>query len=281
MTEIRTAPRQLVTYGAVEVERRRLDDDGQVAMIIWLNRPDALNALNDDLVSGLSAALRDAECDSAVRTVLITGRGRAFCAGGDLHKYLDSQRDPTGFPATIDTFQKLCADIRAGSKPVVALVNGIAVAGGLELILGCDFAMASVSASIGDCHLNFGQIGGGGALAALPRMVGPARARELIFSARRLNSTEAVEWGLVSSVHEDDDLIDAGLDFARGVAAKSALAVANAKYVLNTGWAEGGSLHSALRLERERTALYCLTSSDPQEGLRAFAEKRKPHYRGN
>lgn len=265
---------------AVVIERIGLTDGSDTALLVRLNRPQVLNALNDQLVSGLAEAVSIAQYDTTIRTVLITGNGSAFCAGGDLGVYSESQRDPSGFPRTMDVFHELCTNMRALPQPVVALVNGIAVAGGLELILACDLALASRSASIGDCHLNFGQIGGGGALAVLPRLVGPTRARELIFSARRLAADEALNWGLVSSVHDDDDLIAAGLEFARGVATKSSWAVANAKYVLNTAWSENASVHAALRLERERTALYCLTSEDPQEGLRAFAEKRTPRYQG-
>lgn len=264
---------------AVTTELVPLTGDAH-ALLVTLNRPDKLNALNPAVVSGLVAGLQQAAETDSVRVVLITGAGRAFCAGGDLDSYRGSQRDPDGFPATIDTFQAMCRTIRELSKPVVALVNGITAAGGLELTIACDFAYLADSARIGDCHLNYGQIGGGGALAVLPRIIGVARARELVFSGRFLSAAEALDWGLVNRVVPDESLLKSGVEFAEEVARKSPLAVASAKEIMNTGWAEAGSLHSALRLERERTALYCLTREDPQEGLQAFVERREPRYTG-
>ena len=163
--------------------------------------------------------------------------------------------------------------------PVVALVNGVTAAGGLELLLSCDFAYAAQSARIGDLHLKFGQMGGGGVLSLLPRSIGPARARELIFSANLLDAHEAARWGIVNRVVPDDDLLAAGLEFADGAATRSAEAMAVAKDVLNGTFAEGTGLNAALRLERESTQRFCLTLPDPQEGLAAFAEGRQPNWR--
>ena len=154
------------------------------------------------------------------------------------------------------------------------------MAGGLELLLSCDLAIAGESARIGDAHLNFGQMGGGGVLTMLPRAVGPARARELILSGRMLSTDEALQWGLVSQVVADDQLVEAGKTFAAAVAKKSPLAVANAKQTLNAALWDGTGIAAGLRLERETTARYCLTSADAPEGLAAFAEKRKPAFTG-
>ena len=124
-------------------------------------------------------------------------------------------------------------------------MNGVTAAGGLELLLSCDFAIAAQSSRIGDAHLQYGQMGGGGVLTMLPRMIGPSRARQLIFSGRFLTADEACDWGLVSSVVPDADLLEAGLEFSRGVATRSPLAVANAKFVLNTAWSDGTGMESA------------------------------------
>lgn len=263
------------------VEIERVDAAGAEAAIVWLNRPDSLNAIDSAMVSALDAALRELDADEAVRVVFLTGRGRAFSAGGDLTAYLELQRDAVAFPRFLDALHSAFGMIRTMSKPVVALVNGITAAGGLELLLSCDFAFAARSARIGDAHLNYGQMGGGGVLALLPRIIGPARARELIFSGEFLSAAEAAELGLVNKVVDDDALIATGLEFARGVAAKSAAAVAAAKFVLNSGWADGTGLDSALLLERERTARYCLTLPDSHDGLRAFAERRRAKAAGN
>ena len=123
-------------------------------------------------------------------------------------------------------------------------------------------------------------MGGGGVLTLLPRVIGMQRASQLLYSGVLLPAETACEWGIVAEVFDDDALLAAGLEFAEGVAAKSPLAVANAKYVMNTVWAESDSVEAGLRLERERNAYYILTSDDAQEGLAAFAEKREPRFRG-
>lgn len=279
---------------AVEVQRYALpsagvaDGDGAAgadrvgpqAALLRLNRPAQLNPLDWETVRALDRALAEADADPAVRLILITGSGRAFSAGGDLKAYQRLQRDRTRFPAFLADLHRTFAGIGMLATPVVALVNGVAAAGGLELALSCDFAYAARSARLGDAHLGFGQMGGGGALTLLPRMIGPARARELVLSARFLDAPAACEWGLVNRVVDDDELLAAGLAFGAEVAAASPLAVANAKYVMNTAWAEGTGVPGALQLERERTAFYCVTSDDAPAGLAAFAEKRRPAFQG-
>jgi enoyl-CoA hydratase/carnithine racemase len=272
--------REVVLEVDVSTEIVPLPDTRATAAIVWLDRPGALNAMSWELVSELGAALRRADADDGICAVLVTGRGRAFSAGGDLKGYLSLQRDPVGFPDFVATFHEVLGAIKYMTKPVVALVNGVTAAGGLELLLSCDFAYAAASARIGDSHLNYGQMGGGGVLALLPRLIGPARARELLFSGRLLDATGAMDWGLVNRVVPDDDLLAVGLAFAAGVAAKSPAGVAAAKYVLNAGWADGTGVEAALRLERERNVLYCLTRPDSMEGLRAFSEKRPPRFPG-
>jgi enoyl-CoA hydratase/carnithine racemase len=262
----------------LETEHVPVGTNGDVAALIYLNRPDTLNAISWGMVHALEEALGEADADPRVRTVLITGRGRSFSAGGDLKAYLDLQQDAERFPKFIDDLMRAFSAIRTMRAPVVALVNGVAVAGGVELMLACDFAYAAESARIGDGHLNFGQMGGGGALSYLPRTIGPSRARELMFSAELLDAAAALDWGLVNRVFPDDQLIKEGIAFAEGVAKRSARAIASAKYVMNTGIAQGTGLDAAMRLERERTALYCLTDPDSREGLIAFSEKREPAF---
>jgi len=261
-------------------ERVELSTGGATACLIHLNRPRQLNSLDWDTIRLLERELKAADDDPSVRAVLITGRGRAFSAGGDLKSYRTLQRDPIEFPIFLEDLHRTFGAIRLMKKPVVALVNGITAAGGLELLLSCDFAIAASSARIGDAHLAFGQMGGGGILSLLPRSIGPAKARELVFSARYLTSSEAASWGIVNRVVDDEALLAAGVEFAEGVATRSPLAISNAKYVMNAGWAEGTGLDSALRLERERNAFYCLTSTDASEGLEAFEQKRRPEFHG-
>lgn len=252
----------------------------RVAGLLTLNRPSALNALSDAVFCALGAGLDELGADDTVACVFLTGRGRAFSAGGDLKSYVELQRDARAFPALMARAHDVFARMRHLSKPFISLVNGVCAAGGLELMLSSDLCFAAQSARIGDCHLRYGQMGGGGALALLPRVIGPTRARELIFSARLLDADEAHAWGLVNRVVPDAELMDAALGLGREIAALSPLALANAKYALNQGWEQGTGVDGALALEAERTAFYCLTSADAQEGLAAFADKRAPRYVG-
>ena len=263
----------------VVVDRIALDAGGDAALVS-LNRPEQLNPIDWTTVHQLQEILTAVDDDPAVRAVLIIGRGRAFSAGGDLKSYVKLQEDSVAFPAFLDDLHRTFQFIATMRKPVIALVNGVTVAGGLELILSCDFALAADTAKIGDGHLTFGQMGGGGVLSMLPRAIGPAKARELVLTGRWLSAEEAVEWGLISRVVAPGDLLSAGIEVANAIAERSPLAVANAKLVMNSGWAQGNGLEAALALERERNAYYCLTSEDAREGLRAFQEKRKPRYRG-
>ena len=253
--------------------------DAELA-VLTLDRPEELNPLDHDTIRALNKALDVLDRDPRIRAIAVTGAGRAFSAGGDMKKYRTLQRDPLGFPAFLADLHGLLTAIGAAATPVVALVNGIAVAGGIELLLACDFAVAAQSARIGDAHLPYGQMGGGGSLTLLPRTVGPSRARELVFTGRLLPAAEAKEWGLVSRVVPDADLLAAGIEIGRGLAARSPLAVANAKRTLNAAYWDGTAITAGLRLERETAARYGLTSADAHEGLAAFAEKRSPRYTG-
>ena len=269
-----------MTTSPVVVERHRVGRGRAVAVELRLNRPEQLNAMDWAMIRALDAAVAEVEGDDAVRAVLVTGAGRAFSAGGDLKSYVTLQRDPVGFPRFLDDLHAAFARLRRLRVPVIALVNGVTAAGGLELLLNCDIVLVARSARIGDAHLNVGQMGGGGVLTLLPRAVGRQRASELILSGRFLDADEAVEWGLAARVVDDDGLLHAGLELARGIAQKSPLAVANAKEVLDTVWSENGSVDAGLRLERDRDVHYCLTSHDVHEGLVAFAEKRRPRFKG-
>jgi enoyl-CoA hydratase/carnithine racemase len=272
-----------VTSSCVEVEHVMLGEDTDtdaVAAIVWMSRPEVLNAISWQLVRDLEQALLQVDADPRVAAVFITGRGRAFSAGGDLKGYLELQQSVADFSDFVEDFHRTLSAIKYMSKPVVALVNGVTAAGGLELLLSCDFAWAAESARIGDAHLNYGQIGGGGALALLPRIIGPAKSRELLFSGELLAAEGALEWGLVNRVLPDDDLLPKALEYARLVAAKSPAGVARAKAVLNGGWDDGTGLEAALRLEAEATKLWCLTLPDSRIGLEAFAAKEKPRYPG-
>lgn len=266
----------------VVVERVHLPGaDGEARLgIVRLDGAERLNPLGWATFCALRAAFDELEADAAVRVVAVTGSGRAFSAGGDLAAYRELQRDAVGFPRYLDDAHRAFEAPGRMTKPVIALVNGVAVAGGLELVLACDFTFAAQSARLGDGHMNFGQMGGGGVLSLLPRLIGLARARELVFSGRLLSSDEAREWGLVNRVVEDDQLLPAAIDFATMVAGHSPLALANVKRIMTHGYVDGTGTAQSMQLEREAVLRYCLTSTDAPEGLEAFAARRKGRFIG-
>jgi enoyl-CoA hydratase len=249
-----------------------------VAMELTLNRPESLNALSWTMARHLLGALAEAETRPEVRAVILSGAGSSFCSGGDLKGYASLQLDPVAFPAFVRDFHRVLLRFRELPIPVVALVNGYATAGGLELLLGADFVIAAESARIGDCHINYGQMGGGGTLSLLSRLVGIRRATDLILSGRVLPATEAQDWGLVTKVVPDGELRDTGLALVEQLAGRSAAAVATAKSVMNRVWADALPLEASLALEQQANAFYCLTNDDAKAGLRSFAAKEPPVF---
>ncbi len=264
----------------VEIVHEPVGALGATAAVLTLSRPDQLNPIDSAMLAALEAALDEVEARPEVRAILVTGAGRAFSAGGDLKAYIELQRDETAFAQFVSELHRIFARLRSGRLPSIALVNGVTVAGGLELLLNCDIALAARSARIGDGHLNFGQMGGGGVLTLLPRAIGRAKATELMLTGRLLDADEACAWGLVSRVVPDEDLLAAGLNLAASIAVKSPLAVANAKQVMHRLWSENASVDEGLAIELAADVDYCLNSHDAPEGLAAFSERRAPRFEG-
>jgi enoyl-CoA hydratase/carnithine racemase len=264
----------------VLVQRRPIEGGSGLAGWVTMNRPDSMNPMDWDTIRAIAAGLDELASDERVRVIFVTGEGRAFSAGGDMKRYVDLQKDPVAFPEFVADCHRMFARIPTYAQPVVALVNGVSVAGGTELIMFCDFAIAARTARIGDAHLNFGMMGGGGVLAMLPMVVGAARARELVLTGRMLSAEEAREWGLVSRVVEPEELEATANELALLFSGKSPLALKNAKSVINSGLWSGADMRTKMDLEREVDLRYCLTSEDAQEGLRAFGEKRAPQFTG-
>ncbi len=254
-----------------------LQRDGAVA-VLTLDRPKQMNPLDWATVKELTQALAQLEKDETSRVVIITGRGQAFSAGGDLKAYMELYRRPDEFRSFLDDFRALNAAIEASAIMVIAAINGFCVAGGLELILACDVALAANEARIGDGHLNFGQLPGAGGSQRLPRAIGPARARELIYSGRLVDGTEAERIGLIARAVPGEELIAAAHELAAQILEKSPLGLAQAKTLMARGRDSG--LSDAIRMEIELVHRYATTSHDAMEGLAAFAEKRKPDFTG-
>ena len=243
---------------------------------LTLNRPQQMNALDWNTVRSLAAAFRELEGDKATRVLLITGRGKAFSAGGDLEGYRSLYRRPNDFRQFLEDFFALLNALERSHIVVIAAVNGYCLAGGLELMLACDLALASSDARIGDAHLNFGQLPGAGGSQRLPRAIGAQRARDLMYTGRWVNGTEAERIGLVARVVPAGELMPAVRALATEILAKSPAGVASAKRLLREG--SQMSLEDALRFEMDLVHEWATTHPDAMEGLAAFAEKRKPRF---
>jgi len=243
---------------------------------ITLNRPDKMNPLDWDTIKELRTAVAALNADPAIRTVSFTGAGRAFSAGGDMEKYMTLFTNAVDFRAFMDDFYALFESMEKSSKIFVASVNGICVAGGLELLLACDLVIASADARIGDGHLNFGQLPGAGSSVRLWRAVGSIRAKHLMLTGEILSAADAAAMGLVGKVVPHNQLADATQTLVRQLHEKTPVGLAGAKKLLNN--AVRSDLENALRAEIALVERYATTEGDAQEGLRAFRDKRKPRY---
>lgn len=247
-------------------------------MWITLNRPDALNAITPAVVSGINAALDKAQ-QSDVRAVVLTGTGRAFCAGADL-KFVRGEAgdDETALGRFLDTVLLVMNRIEAFPRPVVAALNGLTLAGGLELTLCCDLVIAARSAKLGDAHANYGLLPGGGASVRLPRKIGPTRAKYLLYTGEFLPAEQLVDAGLVNEVVDDDMLIPATEALVAKLVSKSPLGLRRMKALVDDGLEQPSTI--ALRQELLASEVHA-RSRDLKEGLAAFEEKRKPRFTGN
>jgi enoyl-CoA hydratase len=246
--------------------------------ISWLkiNRPDSLNALNSEVVESLEYALRDLEQDAAVNVVVITGAGeKAFVAGGDI-KEMEAMA-PLAARAFARKGQQLIEYIEKMHKPVIAAVNGYALGGGLELALACDFIYASEKAKLGLPEVTLGVIPGFGGTQNLARLIGPNKAKELIFSGKILSAQQAKEWGIVNEVFPAEELQAKVMQIAQLIARNGMIAVASAKDAVVNGL--NMTKEDGLRYESSLFATLFATE-DQKEGMRAFIAKRKAEFKG-
>lgn len=256
-----------------------LDDDGDNARIT-LNRPEALNSISAEMIDDLNAALDGLEGRATFRALVITGTGRAFCTGADLksaRQRMQGQDAATVNSTFLDGLRKVLLRIENFPAPVIAAVNGLALAGGIELVLACDLVVAVESAKLGDAHANYGLVPGGGSSVRLPRKIGPARAKYLIYTGEFLPARTLHEWGLVNEVAADDQLLDAVGEIVAKLSAKSPTGLRRMKRMIDDGLEQ--PLEPALRHELALNALHAY-SEDRAEGLSAFEEKRKPQFKG-
>jgi enoyl-CoA hydratase/carnithine racemase len=263
---------------AVRVERRG------AALWLYLNRPSALNGISPEIVGGLEDGLDQAARDDDVRVVVLAASGRVFCAGADLKYVLDiaapggatddAARLHDEFTSQVgETFSR----IESFPKPVVAAVHGLAVAGGLELVLCADVVVAAESARFGDAHANYGLLPGAGGSARLPRRVGLATAKYLMFTGQAVSARELLHTDLVTKVVDDDDLEPEVGRLVDQLAGKSPLGLRVMKDLANAAFET--PLSTGLRQEADDVRRHT-GSADFVEGIRAFNEKRLPKFTG-
>jgi 2-(1,2-epoxy-1,2-dihydrophenyl)acetyl-CoA isomerase len=252
--------------------------DNQVCRIT-LNRPETLNALTPDQRERIIRLLDEASADPDVRAVVITGTGRGFCAGADLRgSATTGQRTAGDVARTLRTgAQRLVAAVLDCEKPVIAAVNGTAAGLGAHLALACDLVLAAESARFIEVFVRRGLVPDGGGAYLLPRLVGPQRAKELMFFGDALTAADAERLGLVNRVVPDADLEKTAREWAARLAAGPTRALALTKQLVNAS------------LDTDRTAAFAaeaaaqeinMTTGDAQEGVRSFVERRSPEYRG-
>jgi methylglutaconyl-CoA hydratase len=256
--------------GESEVERER-----HGGIEIWrLNRPDRHNALSSGMVAALDRTLAQAEFDDDLRVVVVVGAGtRAFCAGADLHER--RSMSDAQVRAFLGALGGVVERIDRFPRPMIAAINGAALGGGLELALACDLRVMALGAMLALPEVTLGVIPGAGGTQRLPRLIGEARAKELILRGRRVQAAEALALGMVHGTAED--ALASALELARELEQGAPIAVAAALRAIDGG--RDVALSEGLSIERECYEA-TLASEDRREALSAFAERRRPQFRG-
>ncbi|MGA2402839.1 MAG: enoyl-CoA hydratase-related protein [Syntrophobacteraceae bacterium] len=253
-----------------------LEDRVGKSIILTLNRPEVMNSFNFALLREFGDKVERLQWDPEVRVIIITGAGeKAFCAGADLKERASLGEDQVR--QFIFTIRNLFSFIESMRKPVIGAVNGVALGGGTELALACDIRIASENATMGLTETRLAIIPGAGGTQRLPRIIGRGKAKELIFTGRRVNAREALEIGLVNKVAQPGALIETCLEMASMICEAGPVAITQAKYAINQGLEV--DIHTGLAIE-SNAYWVTIPTEDRLEGLAAFREKRAPVYKG-
>ncbi|MFE8696303.1 enoyl-CoA hydratase-related protein [Cytobacillus sp. FJAT-53684] len=244
--------------------------------LVTINRPDALNAFNYETLSELQASVEKLRTDPEVRVVIFTGAGeKAFSVGADLKER--KTLSDVEVRRNIYKIGEVFSLIDQLPQPTIAAINGFAFGGGMELALSCDFRIAVAGTSMGLTETSLAIIPGAGGTQRLPRLIGQAKALELILTAKRLSSEEAFEYGLLTKVAERDNLLNTCYELAEQMLANGPLALQQAKFAVKQGM--NVDLQTGLQIERKAYEVI-IPTEDRVEALQAFAEKRKPEFKG-
>ncbi|MFU8865434.1 MAG: enoyl-CoA hydratase/isomerase family protein [Rhodobacterales bacterium] len=238
---------------------------------ITYNRPDKLNAMTPEMAALMWAAVQRINASDEVRAVILTGTGKAFCAGSDIAE-LDRYVSPWDFRNR----PEYCDALRALIKPSVAAINGYAMGGGLEMALSCDIRIASEKARLAAPEIKLGWIGGGGMTALLAHSIGPSNAAMMVMTGDLVDSTQALQWGLVSEVTAPEALMERAQLIAATIASRAPIAAETARRNLQAAY--NMPLEQAVAYERDLQAI-CFATEDAAEGRAAFDEKRAPVFK--
>lgn len=239
--------------------------------LITFNRPEAMNALNNQTRAEFREAIDEVAADDEIKVLILTGSGKSFVAGSDIKEFNKTT------PYMAHNILRLGEMVEKLEKPVIAAVNGFCLGGGCEIAMGCDIIIASEKAKFGQTEINIGIIPGGGGTQRLQRLIGACRAKELIFTGDIIRADEADRIGLVNRVVPMDELLPTAKEIAGKIATKSAAALKLAKTAINRGMQT--NLESGLKYEYELYSI-SLSLEDKAEGVNAFLEKRKPTFVG-
>ncbi len=257
----------------MEYENLIIERNGPIA-VLKINRPEALNALNEQTLRDLMHAVDELEMDLDINVVILTGEGKAFIAGADI-KHM-SNLTPLQAKLFAEYGHNLLNKIEASRLPFIAAVNGYALGGGCEVMMGCDIAIASTKAKLGQPEINLGISPGFGGTQRLTRHIGRMRAKELLLTGDTISAEEAYSLGLVNKVVEPDQLMEQAMDLARKIASKSAVQVSFIKALVNKGADVDLATANYLEISYFSSSF---SSHDQKEGMKAFIEKRKPNFR--
>jgi enoyl-CoA hydratase len=252
-------------------------DMDETSATITLNRPEAMNSINDRVVEEISSVLDQAEKEPLLRCLVLTGAGGAFCVGADLKFVLKVLEGEAPISDFLEKTRALLSRLESFPAPVIGAVNGMALAGGLEILLCCDLIIAVESARFGDAHSNFGLIPGGGSTQRLPRRLGISRAKQLMLFGDFYTAQDMERWGLVNQVVPDGELEVAVESIKEILAGKSPLVLRRIKSLVNQGL--DMPLEEGLAMEISAMEEHA-QSHDMREGVAAFKEKRPPSFQG-